>query len=206
VVKDRGPPHSAWCSLGSQDFVVGVKRSRSVSWAWAHASWDNAKPELPGGDRAGRHRLCIRSGPLDTRRVACPRFARRRRRGLSQFLDDSTGIPGTSYQKHTLLTLQPYGVMSASECRSWRPPRMSVRQCLCRADNRPDSLSLQRGQGTVGARSPPIPKSAETLPKMLPVADRSSLVLRVEQAEGPYPPSLPRGAARPVGVLLTRPS
>jgi hypothetical protein len=83
---------------------------------------------------------------------------------------------------------------------------VSVRQCLCRADNRPDSLSLQRGQGTVGARSPPIPKSAETLPKMLPVADRSSLVLRVEQAEGPYPPSLPRGAARPVGVLLTRPS
>ena len=68
------------------------------------------------------------------------------------------------------------------------------------------SLSLQRGQGTEGARSPPIPKSAETLPKMLPVADRSSLVLRVEQAEGQYPPSLPRGAARPAGVLPTRPS
>jgi hypothetical protein len=28
VVKDRGSPHSAWCSLRSQDFVVGVKRSQ----------------------------------------------------------------------------------------------------------------------------------------------------------------------------------
>jgi hypothetical protein len=88
----------------------------------------------------------------------------------------------------------------------WRSPRMSVRQRLCRADNRPDSLSLQRAQGTVGARSSPITKSAQTLPKIFPVADRSSLVLRVEQAEDPYPPSLPRGAARPVGVLPTRPS
>jgi hypothetical protein len=138
------------------------------------------------------------------RRAARSRPARRR--GLSLFLDDSTGIPGTSYQKYTLLTRESYGVMSASECRFWRSPTMSVRRCLCHADNRPDSLSLQRAQGTVGAHSPPIPKSAQTLPKMLPVADRSSLVLRVEQAEGPYPPSLPRGAARPVGVPPTRPS
>src|ERR671913_2581308 len=80
------------------------------------------------------------------RRVACPRPARRRRRGLSIFLDDSTDIPGTSYQKHTLLTLQPYGVMSASECRYWRPPRMSVRQCLCRADNRPAPSACSGGK------------------------------------------------------------
>jgi hypothetical protein len=31
---------------------------------------------------------------------------------------ESTGIPGTSYQKHTSLTRQSYGVMSASEWRS----------------------------------------------------------------------------------------
>jgi hypothetical protein len=84
------------------------------------------------------------------RRGARPRPARRR--GLSLFLDDSTGIPGTSYQKHTLLTLQSYGVMSASGCRTWWSPRMSVRQCLCRADNRPDSLSLQQAEGTVEER------------------------------------------------------
>jgi hypothetical protein len=63
-------------------------------------------------------------------------------------------------KKYTSLTRQSYGVMSASDCRFWRSPRMSVRQCLCRADNRPDSLNLQRAQGTVGARSPPIPESA----------------------------------------------
>jgi len=62
------------------------------------------------------------------RRVARPRPARRRRLGL--FLDDSTGIPGTSYQKCTFLTRQSYGVMSASECRFWRSPRMSVRSTV----------------------------------------------------------------------------
>ena len=31
--------------------------------------------------------------------------------------------------------------------------------CLCRAANRSDSVSLLRAQGTVGARSRPIPRS-----------------------------------------------
>src|SRR5215218_4923884 len=63
-------------------------------------------------------------------------------------------------KKYTSLTRLSYGIMSASDCRFWRSPRMSVRLCLCCADNRPDSLNLQRAQGTVGARSPSIRKSA----------------------------------------------